>query len=87
MRHSVTVRLPADILAAARAKAAESHRTLTDYIETLMKRDLRQGDANIEVVAPADIRDYAAVPLPDETEDERERRDALFHAVLNEAGY
>jgi len=36
----------------------------------------------LEVIAPDDIEDYEAVPLPGETAREREFRDALFRAIL-----
>jgi hypothetical protein len=88
MRQPLTVRLDPDVVMAAKAKASRSNRTLTNYIETLMKRDLSlSGTAFIDVAAPSDIREYEAVPLPGETGEERARRDALFHAILDDTGY
>ncbi len=88
MRQPLTVRLDRDVVMAAKAKASRSNRTLTNYIETLMKRDLQLSEtAFLDVAAPSDIRDYEAVPLPDETAEDRARRDALFHAILDDAGY
>lgn len=89
MRHSVTMRLDPDVLAAARSKAASDNRTLTNYVETLMRRDLEMGnsEASLEVIAPGDIRQSVAVPMPDETEAERRRRDEVFQAVLDAGGY
>ena len=40
MRQPLTVRFDATVVAAAKANAAQGNRTLTNYIETLMKRDL-----------------------------------------------
>ena len=86
MRETVTLRLNPDVVKAAKRKAQADNRTLTNYIETLMMRDLRSGPT-LEVIAPADIREYEAVPLPNETKAERKRRDALFHAILDQSGH
>lgn len=47
MRHAVTFRLDAELLAEARRCAAEENRTLTNFMETLVKRHLiaRQNSA------------------------------------------
>lgn len=89
MRQSVTMRFDPDVLRAARSKAIGDNRTLTNYIETLMRRDLQMGgtEPTLEVIAPADIRNSVAVPLPDETEEEQKRRDDVFFAVLDAGGY
>jgi hypothetical protein len=87
MRQSVTMRFDPDVLKAARGKARGDNRTLTNYIETLMRRDLQMGNAEpiLEVIAPAGIRDSSSVSLPGETEEERKRRDDVFFAVLDGA--
>jgi hypothetical protein len=84
MRQSVTMRFAPDVLKAARSKAIQDNRTLTNYIETLVRRDLRMeaGEPILEVIAPADIRNSVAVPVPGETDEERKRRDDVFFAVL-----
>jgi hypothetical protein len=89
MRQSVTMRLDPAVLSAARGKAIGDNRTLTNYIETLMRRDLQLSTAEptLEVIAPDDIRNSIAVPLPDETEEQRKRRDDVFFAVLDAGGY
>ncbi|WP_162937465.1 hypothetical protein [Indioceanicola profundi] len=89
MRQSVTMRLDPSVLSAARNKATHDNRSLTNYVETLMRKDLqmRPDEPSIEVIAPPDIRRAVAVPLPGETEEERQRRDAIFHAVLDAGGY
>jgi hypothetical protein len=86
MRQSVTMRLDPAVLKAARKKAARDNRSLTNYVETLMRRDLQRAEATLEVIAPADIRDSRAVPLPGETKAERKRRDDIFLAILDAAG-
>ncbi len=40
MRHAVTFRLDTELLAEARRCAAEENRTLTNFMETLLKRHL-----------------------------------------------
>ena len=89
MRQTVTMRFDPDVLKAARGKAVGDNRTLTNYIETLVRRDLQLGAVEpvLEVIAPADIRKSVAVPFPGETEEERKRRDDVFFAVLEAGGY
>lgn len=86
MRETLTLRLNPDVIKAAKKKAQADNRTLTNYIETLMIRDL-QSESSLQVIAPPDIRDYEAVPLPGETSAERKFRDALFHAILDQSGH
>ena len=40
MKTAITVRIDPDLLSAARGRAKEENRTLTNYIETVLKRDL-----------------------------------------------
>lgn len=89
MRKPITVRLDPAVLEAARGRAQSDNRTLAEYIESLVRKDLRIDEhaAELEVVAPADIRDSTAVPLPGETDEDRKRRDAVFAAVLDAGGY
>ncbi len=89
MRQSITMRLDEDVLKAAKVKASGDNRTLTNYIETLVRRDLKMkiADPTLTVIAPDDIRDSVAVPMPGETEEARKRRDDIFFAVLEAGGY
>lgn len=89
MRQRITIRLDPDMLKAARAKAAADNLTLTDYIETVIRRDLLMGAAepSLEVVGLANLRISIAVPVPGETPDERRRRDDVFFAILDVAGH
>ena len=89
MRQPVTVRLDPAVLNAARSKAGSDNRTLTNYIETLMRKDLQleASEPVLDVIAPDDIRKSVAVPMKGETKAERARRDAVFLAVLDAAGY
>ena len=65
MRQSITMRLDPEILNAARIKASDDNRTLTNYIETLMRKDLQIKvlEPTIEVIAPPDIRNSVPIPL------------------------
>jgi hypothetical protein len=83
------MRFDPDVLMAAKGKAVGDNRSLTNYIETLMRRDLQLSVAEptLEVIAPADIRKSVAVPFSDETEEDRKRRDEVFFAVLEAGGY
>ncbi len=89
MRQPVTMRLDQRVLKAAKEKAAAHNRSLTNYVETLLMRDLHVPSAttSIEVIAPPDIRNSVSVPEPGETEAERQRRDAIFLAVLDASGH
>jgi hypothetical protein len=87
MRQSITMRLDPTVLNEARNRAVRDNRTLTNYVETLMRRDLQMSEPAITLVAPADIRNSVAVPQPGETEEERKRRDDVFFAVLEAGGY
>ncbi len=89
MRQPVTVRLDPDVLKVAKAKAVGDNRTLTNYIETLMRRDLHLAapEPTLEVIAPANIRDSVAVLLEGESPEQLKRRNDVFLAVLEAGGY
>jgi uncharacterized protein len=48
MRKIVSIRLPERMLVAARRRAKRQSRTLTNYIESIMQRDLRGHVTNVE---------------------------------------
>jgi predicted nucleotidyltransferase len=48
MRRIVSIRLPEGMLTAARRRAKRQNRTLTNYIEWIMQRDLRGDAADVE---------------------------------------
>jgi hypothetical protein len=52
-----------------------------------MRKDLppEPPESAFIIVAPADIRQSAAVPMRDESKAERQRRDDIFFAVLGAA--
>lgn len=54
-----------------------------------MRRDLSPGErgSRLEVIAPADMRDYEPAPIEGESAERHEFRQRLFSAVLDEGGY
>lgn len=88
MRQSMTIRVDQDVLAAAKRRAKNEKRTLTNYIETLLRRDLSLADdVGIQVTAPADIREYEPAPIAGETAERHEFRRRLFSAILDAGGH
>jgi hypothetical protein len=89
MRKSMTIRLDPVVLEEGRKRASAQNRTLTNYIETLMRQDMRLGEseATVEVIAPADIRKYEPTPLQGESPKRYAFRKRLFEAILDEGGY
>jgi hypothetical protein len=85
MRESMTIRLDPGVVAAAKRRAQRENRTLTNYIETVLRRDLRltEDDRTLSVIAPADIRDYAPVKVGGESERRRRFRRELHRALLS----
>lgn len=86
MRQPMTIRLDSEVLAAAKRRAEADNRTLTNYIETLLRRDLGPAEkgTGLEVIAPPDIRAYEPVPIEGETPERYEFRRRLFSAILDE---
>ena len=89
MRKPMTIRLDPGVLEQARKHAAAENRTLTNYIETLLRRDLRLVDRApaIDVIAPTGLRGYEPVPVAGESKRRREFRKRLFTALLDEGGH
>src|SRR5437667_7997065 len=74
MRKPMTIRIDTDVLEAAKTRARRENRTVTNYIETVLRRDLRMNETSedVEVYAPADVRQYRVVPDPGETKEQTE---------------
>ncbi|MGZ9190195.1 MAG: hypothetical protein ACXW39_09085 [Nitrospira sp.] len=89
MRQSVTMRLDPNVLKAARQKAISDNRTLTNYIETLLRRDLQTTDdePRLQMIAPDDIRNSTAIPVAGETQEEQKRRDDVFFAIIDSTNH
>ncbi len=88
MRKSITMRLDPSILSAAKLRAKANNRTLTNYVETLLMRDLADYDENtkVTVFAPEGIPDhYEVVRDPGESDapyaEGKELIDTIMKAV------
>jgi hypothetical protein len=89
MRRSLTIKIEEKVLNSANARAQQDNRSVTEYIEELIRRDLNIPDSTeeVEVFAPKNARDFRAVPLPGETKEETELADQAFQAILDRAGH
>jgi hypothetical protein len=90
MRKPMTIRMDVDVLEAAKRRAHQENRTVTNYIETILRRDLHLAPASdgarIEVHAPDDIREYELVREAGETDEMHEARKRLFSKILDAGG-
>ncbi len=84
----MTIRMDPDVLEAAKRRARSENRTLTNYVETVLRRELRLTfeDASLDVIAPPDIRSYEPAPLPGESAKKRRLRRKLHAAILDKGG-
>ncbi len=89
MREPVTMRLDLKILKKARQKAVRDNRSLTNYIETLMRHDLGMSEEpfQIEVIASPDIRNSESIREKWESDEEFEAHNQLMNAILTAGGY
>jgi len=85
----MTIRMNPGVLDAAKKRARTENRTLTNYIETVLRRELRltPEDSSLEVIAPKDIRDFEPMPLPGESPARGQFRRKLHKAILRQGGY
>lgn len=89
MRRSVTVQIEEAVLDGASARAEQQHRSLTEYIEALLLRDLEQpsDSGDVEIFAPKDVRDYRAVPKDGETQEQVDIADRALQRILDRTGH
>jgi hypothetical protein len=89
MRRSLTVQIEEAVLDEAAARAQQQHRSLTEYIEALLRRDLdiASDSGDVEVFAPKDIREYQAVPKDDETQEQTDLADRALQRILDRTGH
>lgn len=59
MRKSMTIRLAEDVLEVAKVRASSENRTLTNYIETPIRKDIVMAAKNDAPEAAIDLRDEA----------------------------
>ncbi len=88
MRKPMTIRIDTDVLEAAKTRARRENRTVTNYIETVLRRDLRMdASEEVEVYAPADVRQWRIVPKPGESKKKTELAERALKKILDRAGY
>ena len=89
MRKPLTIQIEESVLESASARAHQQHRSVTEYIETLLRRDLDLPDTTdeVEIVAPRDAREYRAVPKTGETDEQTELADRALQRILDRAGH
>ena len=87
MRKSMTIRMDPDLLEAAKRRARGENRTVTNYIETVLRKDLRLTPADIEVWAPPDIREFELIREAGEDDEHFDARRRLIASILDRAGY
>ena len=93
MRKPMPLRVDPVLLRKVRKRAKAQKRTLSEYVETLLRRDLahkprKGGKPAIELRGPipADIRDWKSAQVPSEPERKRKAREKLVHAILDLGG-
>jgi hypothetical protein len=81
------------LLREVRKRAKAEKRTLSEYVETVLRRDLarkprKTKKAMIELRGPipADIRDWTSDRIPAEPARKRKAREKLVHAILDLGG-
>jgi len=81
----------------ARKRAKAEKRTLAEYVETALREKLKRAQRKPRKsrapaialrgpIPPGKLRKSRPAPLPGETKRQREKRDRLFHTVLDLSG-
>ena len=93
MRKSMPLNVDPVLLREARKRAKAENRTLDEYVETALRRDLarkprkaRKPMIELRGPIPPDIRKAKPVPLKGETKKQRAAREKLFHTILDLGG-
>jgi hypothetical protein len=75
------------VLKAAKQRARRENRTMTNYIETVLRRDLDlSAMRGVSVWAPENVRDYELIREPDEPDAHFQARKSLISKILEKAG-
>jgi len=93
MRKSMPLKVDPVLLREARKRAKAENRTLDEYVETVLRRDLarKPRKAKMPMIElrgpiPQDIRKWKSVPIPGETKRQRKEREKLVHTILDLGG-
>jgi hypothetical protein len=88
MREFVTLKLDGKTLTAAKEKAAADNRSLENYLEHVVTKEIKAVETpQITVFAPENVRDSKPVRFPDDTDEEFNRRNAILDAFLDATGH
>ncbi len=97
MPKSLPLRVDPVLLREACKRAKAEKRTLAEYVETALREKLKRAQRNprkprqpaIELrgpIPPGRLRKSKPAPIPGETKRQREKRDRLFHTLLDLSG-
>ncbi len=93
MRKSMPLRVDPVLLREARKRAKAENRTLAEYVEKVLRRDLarkprkaRKPMIELRGPIPADIRKWKSMRIPGELERKRKAREKLVHTILDLGG-
>jgi hypothetical protein len=97
MPKSLPLRVDPVLLREARKRAKAEKRTLAEYVETALRAQLKRAQRKprksrkpvIELrgpIPPGKLRKSKPAPIPGETKRQREKRDRLFHTLLDLSG-
>jgi hypothetical protein len=97
MPKSLPLRVDPVLLREARKRAKAEKRTLAEYVETALREKLKRARRQprkfrkpaIELrgpIPPAKLRKSKPATIPGETKRQREKRDRLFHTLLDLSG-
>ncbi|MAJ63441.1 MAG: hypothetical protein CL558_09165 [Alphaproteobacteria bacterium] len=87
MQKTGSVTIDAELLKAAETRAADQGRSLTDYLERLVKLDLGLITGNeVEVINAGDAGEFVPDRMRGETAEEYEERKAMLATLLSGGG-
>src|SRR5882672_8985254 len=93
MRRPMPLRVDTVLLCEIRKRAKAEKRTLSEYVENVLRRDLadkpqkgKKPAIELRGPIPADIRNWESVRLPGEPERKRKAREKLVHTILDLGG-
>ena len=94
MPKSLPLRVDPVLLREARKRAKAAKQTLAEYVETALREKLKRAQRKsarpaIELrgpIPPGKLRKSKPAPIPGETKRQREKRDRLFHTLLDLSG-
>jgi hypothetical protein len=97
MTKSLPLRVDPVLLREARKRAKAEKTTLAEYVETALREKLKRAQRKPRKsrkpaiglrgpIPPAKLRESKPAPIPGETKRQRDKRDRLFHTLLDLSG-